>query len=483
MAYVMASGWRYRSVSALGTLLITAIALTLANLPAVQGVVTTRLPVIAKLSAATLSNGQLVLVYLTSVLVLLGAMAPLFKPRPRRILDTVLAVQKRVLTGLLALAAIGYFDYSYRLPRSTLIIMGAVVLVALPAFFVAIRLNPEENGPTIIVGDDPAAMANLHAEMDEKPIGYVSPPLENGLAKTDGSGMAVSKPTQTPQISKELPRLGGLTKLDDVLVEYDVDTALLGFSTSDRADFFGALDECYEHGVAAKVHRDHVDNVLADSDASGPIVDVELEPLDAQDYLLKRTFDLAFSLFGLLMLAPVSLAILIAIKLDDGGPIFYEQERTAEFGQSFTIYKFRTMTPEGESPVPTSDDSNDRITRVGRIIGSTHFDEIPQLVSILTGTMSVVGPRAVWREEETILQDETDQWRRRWFVKPGLTGLAQIESVTSEDPAEKLRLDLAYIRQQSFWFDVKIVIRQLWMVVGDVVGTIVAPESEPSDDE
>jgi lipopolysaccharide/colanic/teichoic acid biosynthesis glycosyltransferase len=79
--------------------------------------------------------------------------------------------------------------------------------------------------------------------------------------------------------------------------------------------------------------------------------------------------------------------------------------------------------------------------------------------------MSVVGPRAAWVDEETVLEREADTWRRRWFVKPGLTGLAQINNVSSTDPAAKLRYDVAYIREQSFWFDMKIVIRQVWEVL------------------
>jgi lipopolysaccharide/colanic/teichoic acid biosynthesis glycosyltransferase len=82
--------------------------------------------------------------------------------------------------------------------------------------------------------------------------------------------------------------------------------------------------------------------------------------------------------------------------------------------------------------------------------------------------MSVVGPRAAWVTEEAVLEAEADTWRRRWFVKPGLTGLAQINDATSTDPETKLRYDIEYIQNQSFWFDLKIVIRQLWKVVEDL---------------
>lgn len=483
----MASGWRYRSESVLGTLLITAIALTVANTALLQGFVTTRVPVIAKLSAEHLSNGRLLLVYFTSLVVLLAAMAPLFKPRPRRILDTVLVVQKRVLIGLLALATIGYFDYSYRLPRATLIIFGSVVLVVLPTFFVGIRRSPDEDGPTIIVGDDPSAMADLYESIDGNVKGYVAPPLGNRRFLSDGGQMG-ERAIRGGSLDEHLPRLGGLSRLDEVLLEYDVATAHLGFSSSDRSEFFGALDACHEHGVGAKVHRDHVDNVLIDNLGDGPIVNVEMEPLDFQDYLMKRVFDVVFATVGLLVLLPLIGIIVIAIKLDSRGPVLYKQSRTAEFGDTFSVYKFRSMIPDAEAATGAklsdedAGDEDPRVTRVGKVLRQTHLDEIPQLWSILVGDMSTVGPRPERPEWDPEMKSTAVEWRKRWFVKPGLTGLAQINDVTGFEPVEKLRYDIEYIRRQSFWFDVKIVIRQIWMVAGDVLKHVL-PGSSPEGEQ
>jgi len=151
---------------------------------------------------------------------------------------------------------------------------------------------------------------------------------------------------------------------------------------------------------------------------------------------------------------------------------------TAGSGDTFPVYKFRSMLPEGASANPVADAQNDRITRVGRVLRKTHMDEIPQLWSILVGDMSVVGPRAAWTKEEEVLEQETDAWRKRWFVKPGLTGLAQINDAKSTDPERKLRYDIQYIREQSFWGDVAIVIRQLWKVWKDVVGMVLKRRSD-----
>jgi lipopolysaccharide/colanic/teichoic acid biosynthesis glycosyltransferase len=171
-------------------------------------------------------------------------------------------------------------------------------------------------------------------------------------------------------------------------------------------------------------------------------------------------------------MAPLLAVVALAITLDSEGPIFYKQERTALFGDTFHVYKFRTMLPESESASPGADE--DRITRLGRLLRRTHIDEIPQLWAILRGQMSVVGPRAAWTEEETLLLEETRTWQKRWFVKPGLTGLAQINDVSSETPAAKLECDLTYIRKQSLRFDAKIIVRQLWQVATDTASILVS---------
>jgi len=268
----------------------------------------------------------------------------------------------------------------------------------------------------------------------------------------------------------QLPYLGGLSRLESVLVENDVDTAVFAFDQTDRQEFFGVLATCHQHGVDAKIRREKADSVLVSNDPGQEIVDVDVDPWDWQDRVVKRAFDVAFSSAGLIATAPLIVLIAMAIKLEDDGSILYSQERTAEFGETFTVYKFRSMVPESEDAEPGEDDL--RITRVGRVLRTSHLDEIPQLWSILVGDMSVVGPRAAWTDEEHLLEQVVDAWQQRWFVKPGLTGLAQINDATSEDPERKLRYDVEYIRRQSLRFDVAIVVRQLWQALGDLIHVV-----------
>ena len=474
----MASGWRYRVASVLGTAVLTAVAVTVVNTPSVQETFAL-VPYFGRPAPVVLSNGTLVWAATTTLAVTLGALWPVFKPRPRRILDTILLTQKRLFLSMIGLAALGYFNYTYRLPRSTLMLTTAFLLAVLPVYTVSIRRRPRTASRAVIVGDDPETMADILTATAVPVLGYVSPPSSFSVGDgppaeqvelTDG-GAAKAQPD-------ELQSLGGLSRLDEVFVKHDIDTALLAFAETDRAEFFGTLDACADHGVTAMVHRDHADDVLTAGLSGGALVEVDLTPWDWQDYVVKRLFDVGFAGVGLLVLSPVILATAVAVRLDSPGPVFYSQDRTAEFGDTFTVHKFRSMIPEAEAESGAKLSEEDRggvdprVTRVGRFLRRTHVDEIPQLWSILIGDMSVVGPRPERPELDIDMERGATKWRSRWFVKPGLTGLAQINGATGHDPQEKLRYDVEYIRRQSFWFDTKIVIRQIWDVLGDVGETV-----------
>lgn len=464
----MLTGWWYRIVSGAGVVALAAIAVLIANLQLLQTVFTTYVPLFWRLEPVALTGRGLYVAIAVTAAVTAGCLTPLFKPRPRRILDIVELAHKRVLVAGSVLATLGFFNYTYRLPRATLVMTVGLLFVAIPLWFVVIRHSPgRDPDRAVVVGDDPDIIEAVLEATDLPVVGYVAPAHVLGVRHgtnaiaTDGAGHL-----------QGLDNLGGLSRLDEVLVAYDVDTALLAFEAPDRGEFFGALDTCYDHGVTAKVHRRHADSVLASGFGSEELVDVELEPWDTLDHIAKRAFDVAFAGIGLLVATPFVAGIALAIKLDDGGSILYGQERTATFGDTFHVYKFRSMVENTEDVEPMADEENPYITDVGQWLRRTHLDEIPQLYSILIGDMSVVGPRAVWTDEEIELDAVTDDWRKRWFVKPGLTGLAQINDASSTDPDAKLRYDIEYIRRQSFWFDLKIVTRQLWKVAVDVVVTL-----------
>jgi exopolysaccharide biosynthesis polyprenyl glycosylphosphotransferase len=471
---VMLSGWRYRIASGIGAAAFAAGSVSVANHPSIQRLAVV-VPVFNRLPSTTLSNGDLSIAIATTLFVVLAALVPLFKPRPRRVLDTILLVERRVFLATVALAAVGYFDYTYRLPRTTLVLTTAAMAISLPVWFAAIRRTPRVDPErTVVVGDNPETIQDVIRETDVPVEGYVAPSMlaDSPDAVTDGG-----QTTDGGRVP-DATCLGGLSRLDEILIRHDADAALLAFSRPDRGEFFGTLDKCFEVGVPAMVHGQHADAVLTTGVERDEFVTIDLEPWDLQERLLKRLFDICFAAAALLVLAPLLLVIAVAIKLDSPGPVLYSQERTAEFGDTFTVYKFRSMIPDAEADtgaVLSAEDEGEvdpRVTRVGRILRETHLDEVPQLWSILVGDMSVVGPRPERPELDDDLRRSVHTWQQRWFVRPGLTGLAQINDAASTEPAEKLRYDVAYIRNQSFWFDLRILLRQLWMVAEDAAGFI-----------
>lgn len=479
----MDTGWRYRLASVGGVAGLVGLAVMLANNGTVQAAAA-MVPVLGRLPVDPPAGAEFVIEVGLSVAVVAGAFVPLYKPRPRRILDIVALAHKRTFVAVFALAAIGYFDYTYKLPRLTLVLITPILLVALPAWFVWLRRPEARSERAIIVGDDLAEIsrvAQAAGETDLALLGYLFPTQARARSRgqpgedhESDAGVA-SVADGGVEVGTGLEQLGGLSRLEDVLVTHDVDTVILAFGETDRAEFFGALDGCYEHGVAAKAHRDTADAVLLAEDDPGTLVDIDIEPWDVQDHILKRAFDAAFAGAGLIGLSPVIFAIAVAIKLDDGGSILYQQERTAVFGETFAVYKFRSMIEDAESAtgVKISDEDeggvDPRVTRVGRVLRQTHLDEIPQLWAVLSGKMSVVGPRPERPEIDANIQHGVDDWPKRWFVKPGLTGLAQINDVTGKEPDRKIRYDLQYIKRQSFNFDMKIVARQVWKVLTDAM--------------
>ena len=471
---MMYRGWRYRVASITGVVLLSAVAVGIANHSAVQSAVAT-LPLLQRLSVDSPNGPEFAMEVLLTVAVFTGAFFPLYRPQPRRLLDIVTHAHKRVFVAVFAVATIGYFDYTYALPRLTVLLAAPILFVVLPGWFVWIRQRPNDGGNrTIVVGDDPDVIENVIGKVDNRLLGYLCP-TPTLKTRTEDSPQAIADGGVNVS---GLDRLGGLSRLEDILVEYDVDTAVLAFAEADRAEFFGTLDACYEHGVEAKAHRDHTDQVLTSGESVGKFVDVDIEPWDIQDHIIKRGFDIAFSVVGIAVLSPVILAIVVAIKAEDGGSILYNQERTAVFGETFDVYKFRSMieNAEDETGVMISKEDSGgvdpRVTRVGRVLRQTHLDEIPQLFAVLKGDMSVVGPRPERPELDSDIRSGVTSWQKRWFIKPGLTGLAQVHSVTGTEPDKKLRYDLQYVKCQSFRCDMRLVVQQIWMVLMDTVAVI-----------
>lgn len=188
--------------------------------------------------------------------------------------------------------------------------------------------------------------------------------------------------------------------------------------------------------------------------------------------MLKRALDVALSGTGLIASMPVWVVAAAAIKLEDGGPVFFGQARVGQGGRVFQVWKFRSMIPDAEAKVGALQASahDPRVTRVGRLMRGTAMDELPQLWSILRGDMSFVGPRALRPGEIEVRGDgrmealeDVPGFAERCRVPPGLTGVAQIFAPRDIPRRQKFRYDRVYIRRQSFLLDVRLILLSFWI--------------------
>lgn len=186
--------------------------------------------------------------------------------------------------------------------------------------------------------------------------------------------------------------------------------------------------------------------------------------LPTMQSFLKRLFDTVIAAVLLVVLSPVLLAISVAIKLSSRGPAIFTQERAGKHGKPFAFYKFRTMRfdvdPFGPSPKSGADP---RLTRIGKFLREYSLDELPQLVNIVTGDMSLVGPRPLYVSQTT---EWDGRQKKRLLVRPGLTGLAQISGRGTLTREEKLELDVRYVERGDIRMDVRILAATVAQVFG-----------------
>jgi len=195
--------------------------------------------------------------------------------------------------------------------------------------------------------------------------------------------------------------------------------------------------------------------------------------------MLKMLFDIIFSLFGLILLSPLLLGVAYLIKKEDRGPIFYSSTRVGKFGKTFKMFKFRTMVVNADKVGgPSTADDDSRITKMGKFMRKYKLDEIPQLINVLKGEMSFVGPRP---EVPFYVNMFSEEEKKILTVKPGITDWASLWNsdegailAGSKDPEkaymekirpEKIRLQLKYVREQSFWADMRIIFLTLLKLI------------------
>ena len=249
-------------------------------------------------------------------------------------------------------------------------------------------------------------------------------------------------------------------KIRELILKYE-GVIICDIPAEQRNDY---LKFCYEKSVRAYIAPKISDIIIRGADDirlfDTPLLLCRNYGLDVEQKVLKRLFDIVFSLVTLILVSPFMIFAAIAIKLHDGGPVLYKQKRLTIDGKVFDVLKFRSMVVDAEKlsgPVLASDD-DPRITPIGRFLRKVRLDELPQLLNILKGDMSVVGPRPERPELSEENRKEMPEFEFRLKVKAGLTGYAQVTGVYDTVPYDKLKMDLMYIENYSFRMDLQIIL-------------------------
>jgi exopolysaccharide biosynthesis polyprenyl glycosylphosphotransferase len=278
----------------------------------------------------------------------------------------------------------------------------------------------------------------------------------------------------TPKPDNGLRNLGSLDELPRLLEEHHVQEVIIADPDFPQQEAFALVDSCHERGVAVRIAPTTMDIMTHRHELvpgqSVPLFELKPPVFEGVDFVLKRTFDLVVATALLVFLSPLLLGIAVAIKLTSKGPVLFRSRRPGIGTQPFDCLKFRTMHTDAEQRQEELEEFNEatgalfkirrdpRVTPIGRFLRRFSLDELPQLVNVLRGEMSMVGPRPLPHRDFTRLAD----WhRKRYLVLPGLTGLWQVSGRAELDFDELVRLDFLYLETWSVFLDLTIVLKTL----------------------
>jgi exopolysaccharide biosynthesis polyprenyl glycosylphosphotransferase len=264
------------------------------------------------------------------------------------------------------------------------------------------------------------------------------------------------------------PRLGRVEELPEILERHSVDMVIVASPHMPHEAMLTLFQQCEQRFVSCKFAPDLFELILRDMEVDIfegiPLLSLRETRLHGWNSLLKRVFDIVATVPLLAITVPVMAIISLLIKLESKGPVFYVQERMGLDGRVFRMIKFRSMRQDAETgtgPV-WSRDSDPRRTRVGRMIRSLNLDELPQLLNVLRGDMSLVGPRPERPHFIEQFKQRLPRYMARHRVRAGITGWAQVNGLRGNTSiTDRLKYDLYYIENWSFWLDIRILIRTI----------------------
>ena len=302
--------------------------------------------------------------------------------------------------------------------------------------------------------------------------------LQRSLAASRGGiayefvGMVTSSAPDAP--GRGMRQLGSRADLPAILQDVRPDEVILAEAALDEHAVLEVVEQAHKQGIRVRLAPETTEVLVERGEyvpgQGAPLFELRPPVLTGWDWAVKRTFDLVVSLLVLVVFLPLWLLIALAIKLGSRGPVFYADRRVGVGEQEFPMLKFRTMVADAAAKQSELEDRNEasgalfkieddpRVTRVGKVLRRLSLDEIPQIVNVLRGEMSLVGPRPLPLRDYKLLED----WHRaRYAVLPGMTGLWQISGRSGLTFDDLVRLDFTYLENWSIWLDITIIVKTI----------------------
>ncbi len=275
-------------------------------------------------------------------------------------------------------------------------------------------------------------------------------------------------------LTTELKELGKLSDLEKVIDDNpEIEEVIIAIESSEHHQLNDILIRMADKNVTIRIIPDMYDILSGTVKMNHAIGEafIEIPPklLNEWERITKRWFDVWASIFALLVTLPVTLYVALRIKMIDGGPVFYMQERLGQYGATFRIYKFRSMKIDAETNGPQLTKENDgRITNIGKTMRKYRIDELPQFINVLKGEMSIVGPRAERRYFADRITKLAPHYRHVFKVQPGITSLGMVKygyASTVDEMVKRLKYDIIYIENMSIMMDLKIMVYTVLTII------------------
>jgi exopolysaccharide biosynthesis polyprenyl glycosylphosphotransferase len=380
--------------------------------------------------------------------------------------DEFFAIVRLVFLGMLVVMSAAFFYRAFSYSRAVFALIGffSVVFVSI-ARYMMLRFEQfwyargNDLQDVVIVGTNRTARRvydsiTLNPALGYRVVGFFS---VNGLDEMETSGIDF---------------LGNISHVPDYIREHRIDIVLVSLTYKDHPLMYELVRDCEGLNTEIMMIPDLLELMTSRvriKELHGiPFIKIKAVPLTTWNLIVKRTFDMAASAFFLLITSPIIAVIALLVKLDSPGPVFYRQERVGLDGKPFRLIKFRTMHINAENTTgPVWAQKNDpRKTRVGAFLRRFSLDELPQLVNVFWGDMSIVGPRPERQHFVDQFKKEIPKYLDRHRVKTGMTGWAQVNGLRGNAPIEeRTKYDVYYVENWSLVFDLKIILKTVRAVL------------------